>query len=35
VVHLEEIKIVIIELKWIAQGKGMILVGLSILPVLV
>ena len=26
---LEEIKIIIIQLKWIAQGKGMILIGLQ------
>ena len=34
VVHLEEMKIVFIDLKWFnAQGKGMILIGLFILPV--
>ena len=34
VVRLEEMKIVFFDLKWInAQGKGLILIGLSILPV--
>jgi hypothetical protein len=30
--HLEDVKIIVIYLKWIAQGKGLNLIGFSILP---